>query len=100
MQFSTGGTGPFQALHNQNSESSNISNGDVIYIGVAVALNGHTDWLGWRQLNSVELAVDEVNSAGGIEIGGKITISKLSTQTANAMHHKQFQRLIRWYLLA
>lgn len=59
-----------QALQSQNSEPSNINNADVISIGVAVALNGPADWMGWRQLNSIELAVDEVNSAGGVEIGG------------------------------
>jgi branched-chain amino acid transport system substrate-binding protein len=71
MQLTTGGNDTVQALQSQNSESINISNDDVIYIGVAVALNGPADSMGWRQLNSIELAVDEVNSAGGIEIGGK-----------------------------
>jgi branched-chain amino acid transport system substrate-binding protein len=62
---------PAQALHKQSSESTTIANGDAISIGVAVVLSGPAEALGWRQLNSIELAVKEVNSSGGIEIGGK-----------------------------
>jgi len=42
----------------------------VIKIGVAAALSGGADWLGWRQANSVQLAIDQINSAGGIDVGG------------------------------
>ena len=62
---------PVQALHKQSIESTLITNGDTISIGVAVVLSGPAEALGWRQLNSIELAVKEVNSSGGIEIGGK-----------------------------
>jgi basic membrane protein A len=47
-----------------------ITEGEVITIGVAQVINGPLDWIGWRQLNSVQLAVDQINAAGGIDIGG------------------------------
>jgi branched-chain amino acid transport system substrate-binding protein len=42
----------------------------VITIGVGAALSGPIQWLGWRQVNSVQLAVSQTNAAGGINIGG------------------------------
>ncbi len=42
----------------------------VITIGVAADLSGGTAFLGWPQANAVQLAVDQVNAAGGIDIGG------------------------------
>jgi branched-chain amino acid transport system substrate-binding protein len=33
-------------------------------------LSGPVNSLGWRQANAVQLAVDQVNAAGGVEVGG------------------------------
>jgi branched-chain amino acid transport system substrate-binding protein len=41
----------------------------TLTIGVASALSAAPD-LGWRQANAVQLAVDQANAAGGVEIGG------------------------------
>jgi branched-chain amino acid transport system substrate-binding protein len=43
---------------------------NVITIGVGAVLAGPIESIGWRQLNSVQLAVDQVNDAGGIDLGG------------------------------
>lgn len=43
------------------------TNGKVITIGVAAALNYS---FGWQQANAVQLAIDQTNAAGGIDIGG------------------------------
>lgn len=42
----------------------------VITIGVAADLSGPANWLGWRQVNAVQLAVNQINTAGGIDLGG------------------------------
>jgi branched-chain amino acid transport system substrate-binding protein len=72
-------------------EPSSLSNGTVITIGVASAMTVFPD-LAWRQINAVQLAVDQVNDAGGIDIGGTTyTVSLVtaesgcdSTQAVNA----------------
>jgi branched-chain amino acid transport system substrate-binding protein len=46
------------------------SNGNVITLGVAADLTGPADSIGWRQANAVRLAVDQVNAAGGLDVGG------------------------------
>jgi len=43
---------------------------DVIKIGVAADLSQAIPDFGWVQVNSVQLAVNQVNAAGGISIGG------------------------------
>ena len=48
-----------------------LSNGTVITIGVGAAMSGLPE-LGWRQVNAAQLAVDQVNTAGGIDIGGAV----------------------------
>jgi branched-chain amino acid transport system substrate-binding protein len=42
----------------------------VITVGVGAALTGPAEPLGWPEANAVQLAVDEVNASGGIDIGG------------------------------
>ena len=42
----------------------------TIKIGVAAALTGEVEWMGWPEANSAQLAVDQVNAAGGVDIGG------------------------------
>jgi branched-chain amino acid transport system substrate-binding protein len=42
----------------------------VITIGVQADLSGPVPDIGWRQANAVQLAVDEINAAGGLDIGG------------------------------
>jgi branched-chain amino acid transport system substrate-binding protein len=45
---------------------------NVIKIGVQAALTLGNDFIGIRQANAVQLAVDQVNAAGGIDIGGTL----------------------------
>jgi len=45
---------------------------DVITIGVEAALSHGNDFIGVRQANAVQLAVDEINAAGGVDIGGTL----------------------------
>lgn len=64
-----------------DQETSNLRSGDVITIGVATAMTVVPD-LGWRQANAVQLAVDQVNDAGGIDIGGtKYTLSLITADS-------------------
>lgn len=51
------------SVHEQEATST-------IYIGVAAWLSGPYGEIGWAQANSVQLAVDQVNAAGGLDIGG------------------------------
>ena len=46
------------------------SNGAVITVGVAAAMSGPIPDYGWRQVNAVQLAIDQINAAGGIDVGG------------------------------
>ena len=46
------------------------SNGAVITIGVSSAMSPPVDSLGWPQANAAQLAVDQANAAGGVDIGG------------------------------
>jgi len=43
---------------------------NVITIGVLADLSGPAQHIGWRQVNAVHLAKDEINAAGGLDIGG------------------------------
>ena len=52
-----------------DQKAGSLSNGSVITIGVASSQSVFPDG-GWRQANAVQLAVDQVNAAGGIDIGG------------------------------
>lgn len=56
-----------------------IQGNSVITIGVASALVVLPD-LGWSQVNAVQLAVDQVNAAGGIDIGGITYTVALATE--------------------
>jgi len=47
-----------------------MSNGSVITIGVSAATSGGADRIGWRQTNAVQMAVDQINAGGGVDIGG------------------------------
>jgi len=51
-------------------DAAALGQGDVITIGIGAALTGPIPDLGARQANSAQLAVDQVNAAGGIDIGG------------------------------
>lgn len=56
------------------------TNDPVITIGVGAALSAVPD-LGWPQVNAVQLAVDQINAAGGINIAG--TVYTLSLAVAD-----------------
>jgi branched-chain amino acid transport system substrate-binding protein len=57
-----------------------VGNGSVITIGVGAAMTGYPEG-GWRQVNAVQLAVNQVNAAGGINVGG--TVYTLALVTAD-----------------
>lgn len=48
-----------------------LNNGNVVTIGVGAALSVVPD-VGWRQVNAAQLAVDQINAAGGINIAGTV----------------------------
>lgn len=68
-----GGSTPARATDNHEQIPSSISNssvaGNTITLGVSSDLSGFADFLGWRQVNAVQLAVDQINAAGGLDIG-------------------------------
>jgi branched-chain amino acid transport system substrate-binding protein len=51
----------------------------TLTIGMGAALSGPSANLGWRQANSVQLLVDQVNAAGGLKFGGKTYTLNLVT---------------------
>lgn len=61
---------PTIASSSADQGTASLSNGSVITIGVAADLSGPIASFGWRQANAVQLAVDQTNAAGGIDIGG------------------------------
>lgn len=64
-----------------DSSPSLLNNSSVITIGVSAAMTGIPEF-GWRQVNAVQLAVDQVNDAGGIDIGGSsYTISLIAADS-------------------
>jgi branched-chain amino acid transport system substrate-binding protein len=58
------------ASSSADQEDWTPSNTSVITIGVAAALSGWGESLGWRQANAVQLAISQTNAAGGVDIGG------------------------------
>lgn len=53
-----------------NQGTVSLSRGSVITIGVAADLSGPFANFGWKEANSVQLAINQINAAGGIDIGG------------------------------
>jgi branched-chain amino acid transport system substrate-binding protein len=51
-------------------EGEALTDGSVITIGLAAAMSGGVESLGWRQANAVQLAISQTNAAGGIDVGG------------------------------
>lgn len=49
-----------------NAEENPVTSGDTIRIGVSVALTGTAAEVGTNSLNSFNIAMDEINEAGGI----------------------------------
>lgn len=70
--LSLGGSPPplLGAPHLEPPTPSDVSDTDVITIGVAALLSGPADTLGWPQVNAVQLAISQTNAAGGIEFDG------------------------------
>ena len=70
---------------------------DVITIGIAAPLSGDVAWLGWPQANAVQLAVDQVNAAGGVDIGGvlyQVALVMADDQCSNALAPIAAQQLL------
>ena len=61
---------PASASLQAAKEITALNNGSVITVGVAADLSGPVPNIGWRQANAVQLAVNQTNAAGGIDIGG------------------------------
>ncbi len=70
LLWAMGRVTPARALPIHEHAPTTLTNGNVITIGVAVDLSGNIEFLDWPQANAVQLAVDQANSAVGIEIGG------------------------------
>ena len=70
LLWAMGRVTPVRALPIHEHASTSLTSGNVITIGVASGMSGPADSLGWRQANAVQLAVDQVNAAGGLDIGG------------------------------
>lgn len=68
--WAMGSVTPVGATSVSDSANSSIINSNVITIGVAAAMSGPADFLGWRQVNAVQLAIDQINAGGGVDIGG------------------------------
>jgi branched-chain amino acid transport system substrate-binding protein len=62
--------GGMQAVSQALAAQESAPAANVIKIGVQAALTLGNNFIGVRQANAVQLAVDEVNAAGGIDIGG------------------------------
>ncbi|MGW8250763.1 MAG: branched-chain amino acid ABC transporter substrate-binding protein, partial [Anaerolineales bacterium] len=61
------------AIHEQSLSALSqdaAAGSSVITIGVSADMSGIADFIGWRQVNAVQLAVEQINAAGGLEIGG------------------------------
>jgi len=70
---------------------------DVITIGVAAPLSGGVAFLGWPQANAVQLAVDQVNAAGGVDIGGvsyQVVLVRADDQCSSAQAPLAAQQLL------
>ncbi len=70
---------PTIASSSADQETRALNNGSVITIGVAAALSGGAESIGWPQANAVQLAISQTNAAGGIDIGGVTYTLKLVT---------------------
>ena len=64
--------GGMQASSRALAAQPSLPEDNVITIGVQAALTLGNDFIGVRQANAVQLAVDQVNAAGGIDIGGTL----------------------------
>lgn len=49
-----------------------LAQGPEITIGVAADTSGPASSIGWRQVNAAQLAVDQTNAAGGVEVAGTV----------------------------
>lgn len=72
MPGAAGGKAPIAAHLAVDPRTSPLQATPVITIGVAAALSGPAESLGWQQVNAVQLAISETNAAGGLEIGGTL----------------------------
>ncbi len=70
LPWASVGSTPAVAPPPANREATALNNGNVITIGVAAAMSGPADGLGWPQANAVQLVISQTNAAGGVEIGG------------------------------
>jgi len=73
---------PAMASPPVTQEARAMDPGSVITIGVAAVLGPPVPWLGWPQANAVQLAVDQTNAAGGIDIGGVAYTVALVTENS------------------
>jgi branched-chain amino acid transport system substrate-binding protein len=69
LLLAIGGGAPAHARPISQPASSTLTNSDVITIGLATDLSVIEE-ISWRQANAVQLAVDQINAGGGLDIGG------------------------------
>jgi len=55
---------------NDVAANAAVAASNAITLGVAADMSGDAEWIGWRQVNAMQLAVEQINAAGGIDIGG------------------------------
>lgn len=82
LLWTIGDITPARALPISERAPTTLTNGNVITIGVAADLSGPAESLGWRQANAVQLAVNQINAGGGVDIGGtNYTVALLSADS-------------------
>ena len=78
----TAGSAPTSASPPADQDTIATADGPVVTIGVAAALGDRAGFLGWPQANAVQLAVDQTNAAGGVDIGGVMYTLALLTENS------------------
>jgi branched-chain amino acid transport system substrate-binding protein len=66
------------ASDSEAGATGSLTNGNAITIGIGAAFSARPD-IGWPTVNAAQLAVDQVNAAGGIDIGGTVYTITLVT---------------------
>ncbi|MGF1521386.1 MAG: ABC transporter substrate-binding protein [Leptolyngbyaceae cyanobacterium] len=78
---------------NEDSGETTAVSGDAVKIGALMPMTGDLQAFGETSLNGINLAVDEINAAGGV-LGQPIEISLGDTQTAAQPSIEAAQKLV------
>ena len=58
------------AVHAVADQLSTVKVSQELTLGSSALLSGEFSWLGWQQVNAVQLAISQINAAGGVMIDG------------------------------